>query len=523
MNAQLLGAALLAAAVGILIGWLVAARRSSAVAVELAAARERAEAHRVQAALHATRAEQHRADAEAAAARHRADAEALAAQHRDAGELHRLTLAEVAKERDQHLAQHLALKPHAERLPDIEAALTAARAEVRELGAIKAGFERGEAERTRAYEAQLEQLRDLEAKVEARFGELAKGAVDQAHKQFLDHAQARFKASEDAAGQNLSALLQPVKDRLQRYEEHVTKAEAERRDAFGLLSGQIEAMRTGSDRVSAEAAKLVNALRNAPKARGRWGEQQLRNVLEKCGLSEHTDFRTEVSVDDGEGTRLRPDAVVSIPGGKSLVIDAKVSLNAYQDAFDAVDEVSRKAGLDAHAASLRAHVNALGNKGYWNQFADAPEFVIMFIPGEHFLNAALDHDPNLWEYAFERHVLLATPTNLIAIARTVEGVWRQEKIARQAAEIAQVGKQLYARLAVTADHMEKVGRGLRTAVAAYNGLVGNLDTNVLASARKLEALDVETGGRAIESPALIDEQPREPAKLLALAATSSGG
>jgi DNA recombination protein RmuC len=165
----------------------------------------------------------------------------------------------------------------------------------------------------------------------------------------------------------------------------------------------------------------------------------------------------------------------------------------------------------------------LGNKGYWNQFADAPEFVIMFIPGEHFLNAALDHDPNLWEYAFERHVLLATPTNLIAIARTVEGVWRQEKIARQAAEIAQVGKQLYARLAVTADHMEKVGRGLRTAVAAYNGLVGNLDTNVLASARKLEALDVETGGRAIESPALIDEQPREPAKLLALAATSSGG
>ena len=194
------------------------------------------------------------------------------------------------------------------------------------------------------------------------------------------------------AVRTLKALLQPVHDRLERYETTVQKVEAERRDAFGLLSGQIDAMRTGTERVSAEAAKLVNALRNAPKARGRWGEQQLRNVLESCGLSEHCDFATEVSVQDGEGTRLRPDVVIRVPGGQSLVIDAKVSLNDYQDAFGAVDEADRATHLAAHASAIRAHVNTLGAKAYWSQFEDAPDYVVMFIPGEHFLTAALEQD-----------------------------------------------------------------------------------------------------------------------------------
>src|SRR5688500_1463157 len=201
-------------------------------------------------------------------------------------------------------------------------------------------------------------------------------------------------------------------------------------------------MKSVTERVAAEAAKLVNALRNAPKARGRWGEQQLRNVLESCGLSEHADFATEVSHTDEEGGRMRPDVIVRVPGGQSLVIDAKVSLNSYQDAFGAVDEVERAVHLDAHAAAIKAHVNALGNRAYWAQFDDAPDYVVMFIPGEHFLSAALEQDGKLWDYAFDRRVLLATPTNLIAIARTVAAVWRQERLDKEARQIGEIGKAI---------------------------------------------------------------------------------
>lgn len=279
-------------------------------------------------------------------------------------------------------------------------------------------------------------------------------------------------------------------------------------------------MRVGQERVSGEAAKLVNALRNAPKARGRWGEQQLRNVLESCGLAEHTDFRMEVSVTGEDGGRLRPDAIVRVPGGKSLIVDAKVSLNAYQDAFGAVDEAERQLGLAAHAQSMRAHVNALGAKAYWTQFDDAPEYVVMFVPGEHFLSAALEHDSGLWDYAFERRVLLATPTNLIAIARTVAAVWRQEKLALQAQEIGTLGKELYQRLAVMGGHVAKLGKNLDTAMGAYNSFVGSLESQVLTSARRFENLNIDTGNRKIE-PLPVGEQAARPLTKLTVVADTA--
>jgi DNA recombination protein RmuC len=201
--------------------------------------------------------------------------------------------------------------------------------------------------RDEAHDAQIAQLKEAQGALTAQFREVGQAMLGEAQKAFLERADQRFKQSEETAGQNLKALLSPVHDRLQKYEEAVGKVEAERQNAFGLLHGQIAAMREGTERVSSEAAKLVNALRNAPKARGRWGEQQLRNVLESCGLSEHADFQTEVSVADGDGGRLRPDVVVKVPGGQSLVIDAKVSLNAYQDAFGAVDEGEKAAHLAA--------------------------------------------------------------------------------------------------------------------------------------------------------------------------------
>lgn len=355
---------------------------------------------------------------------------------------------------------------------------------------------------------QLTELRvkadGFEQRLTGQFRELAGQMLSETQEAFLKRADDRFKQSETAAGQNLKALLQPVNERLLRYEEGVAKVEAERRDAFGELKGQIEQMRIGQERVSSEAAKLVNSLRNAPKSRGRWGEQQLKNVLETCGLSEHTDFATEVSVAGEDGGRLRPDAIVRVPGGKALVIDAKVSLNAYQDAFGAVEEGERQAGLSQHAAAMKAHVNALGNKAYWTQFDEAPDYVIMFVPGEHFLSAALEHDHNLWDFAFEKRVLLATPTNLIAIARTVAAVWRQEKMAKEARQIGELGKELYDRLAKAMQDLRVVGTGLNTAVKNFNTFASSLETRAMVSARKLKELNVETGAREIESIAPVE-------------------
>lgn len=369
--------------------------------------------------------------------------------------------------------------------------------------------------RDAAHDAQIAQLREAQAALTAQFREVGQAMLGEAQKVFLERAEARFRQSEESAGQNLKALLSPVHERLEKYERAVTKVEADRQSAFGILQGQIESMRAQNERVSSEAAKLVNALRNAPKARGRWGEQQLRNVLESCGLSEHADFQTEVSVADGEGGRLRPDVVVRVPGGQNLVIDAKVSLNAYQDAFGAVDEGEKTAHLAAHAAAMKAHVNALGAKAYWNQFDDTPDYVVMFVPGEHFLAAALDQDTGLWDYAFERKVLLATPTNLIAIARTVAAVWRQEKLAGQAREIAALGKELYARMATMGIHIARVGKNLDQATGAYNAFVGSFESQVLTQAKRFEALDVETGGKEIPTLPVAEQAARPLAKLAA--------
>ena len=362
------------------------------------------------------------------------------------------------------------------------------------LAAIQAAQE----ERYRAFEQRLAELKEAKDALAAQFAEVGGKLLDQAQKQFLERADQRFQQSEEKSGSNLKALLQPVHDRLQRYEEAVTKVEQDRRKDFGLLTGHIEAMKSGTERVSAEAAKLVNALRNAPKARGRWGEQQLRNVLESCGLSEHCDFQTEVSREAEEGGRLRPDVVLRVPGGQNLVIDAKVSLNAYQDAFGAVDEDERSAHLITHAAAIKGHVNSLGNKAYWSQFEDAPDYVVMFIPGEHFLSAALEQDGELWDYAFNRRVLLATPTNLIAIARTVAAVWRQERLAKEARQIGELGKELYDRLAKAAQDLKRVGSGLTTAVNNYNSFVSSFESRSLVTARKFRDLDIEPGAREIE-------------------------
>jgi DNA recombination protein RmuC len=363
-------------------------------------------------------------------------------------------------------------------------------AALRDLAAVKAAM----VERDAAHQVQLAQLTAAREELSAKFSEVGGQLLETAQRQFLERADARFRQSEEKSGQELKALLAPVNERLYKYEQQVSAIEQSRQEAYGNLTGLIEAMRSGQEAVRGEAARLVNALRAAPKARGRWGEQQLRNVLESCGLSHHADFMTEVSVTAEDG-RLRPDVVIRIPGGRTLVVDAKVSLNAYQDAYDAIDEGARAAGLVAHATAIRAHVQGLAAREYQKQFGDGLDYVVMFVPGEHFLTAALEQDGALWDYAFERRVLLATPTNLIAIARTIAAVWRQEDLAREAKEIGKLGKEMHERLAKVVDELRKVGGGLTTAVRSYNQFVASFDSRLMPTARKFAALNIDTGGK----------------------------
>jgi DNA recombination protein RmuC len=363
------------------------------------------------------------------------------------------------------------------------------------------------AERERGFDEQLRMLAESKEALSAQFGEISQRLLGEAQQAFLQRADERFHQAGEKNEERLKHLLAPVGERLKAYEEQVGRIEKERTEAYGSLTGLIDQMRQGQDRVQSEAARLVNSLRNAPKARGRWGEQQLKNVLESCGLAEHVDYVTEASVTIEDG-RLRPDAVIKVPGGRNLVIDAKVSLNDYQDAFNADDEDVRDIAMARHTASMKAHVEGLSRKAYWDQFEDAPDYVIMFVPGEHFLAAALEHEPQLWDYAFEKRVLLATPTNLVAIARTVASVWRQEGLAVHAKQIGALGKEMYDRIAVAAQHLKSVGSGLNSAVNNYNKFVGSFERNVMSTGRRFAELNIETGKRELEDVPLVEALPR---------------
>ncbi|WP_066551955.1 DNA recombination protein RmuC [Croceicoccus bisphenolivorans] len=350
-------------------------------------------------------------------------------------------------------------------------------------------------------------LKEAREELGKQFEAMGVKALEGAQARFLERANERFTESEKTNAEKIRTLLEPVGARLKAYEEQVAALEEKRVKDFGSLAGVIEQMKLGQEAVRREAQRLGNSLTNAPKARGRWGERALQNVLEQCGLAEHTDFHLEHSMETEEG-RLRPDAIVNVPGQKKLVIDAKVSLNAYQAAFEADEGEERTRHLDLHAKSMRNHVQTLGSKGYQSQFDDAPDYVVMFVPGEHFVAAALEHDPELWDFAFRNKVLLATPTNLVAIARTVAQVWRQDTIAREAVEIGKAGAELYDRLAVAAEHLKRVGGGLETAVNNYNKFVGSFERNVLSSGRRLSEKGIEIGKREIEEVPLVEAAPR---------------
>ena len=403
----------------------------------------------------------------------------------------------------------------ASRAAELQKLLDAVTAERDEALQAKAGLQAD----ARNFDARMADLQKSREELVNQFREIGDKLLEKAHKDFLDKAGERFTAADKASETKLKELLAPVETTLKRYEEGLQRVEKERVDHYAGLREAVELVRAGQGQVRDETRNLVNALRSSPKARGRWGEQSLRNVLEQAGLSPYADFKSEVSVDGEEG-KLRPDVVVRLPGGRQLIIDAKCSLNAYLDACDEVDDDKREACFRAHLASIRNHAQQLGSKAYWAQFGDTAEYVVMYIPGEHFLTAALERDDGLWDWAFERRVLLATPTNLVAIARTVAAVWQQEKLAEAAGEIAALGKELHSRLATMAQHMERVGKNLSTANSAYNQMVGSFESQVLTQARRFETLGAGSA-KDMPMPPMVEASPRPLTKIAGAKAPSN--
>ncbi|MEV6488002.1 DNA recombination protein RmuC [Actinoplanes sp. NPDC051633] len=315
--------------------------------------------------------------------------------------------------------------------------------------------------------------------------------------------------SYEATAQSQEAVARavaPLHEALRHYEQRIGELEHDRVDAYAELREQVRSMHVVSGELRTETRQLVAALR-APQVRGRWGEHQLRRIVEAAGLLEHCDFAEQVTASTDD-SGVRPDLVVRLHGGREVVVDAKAPFDAYLSAMESRDERTRDSHLDQHARHLRMHVDALAAKAYWTAFESTPDFVVLFVPADPFLDAALQRDPALMEHAFRRNVVLATPATLVALLRTVAYSWRQEAMARNAVAVHALARELYGRLSTLGDHVGKLGASLSGAVVAYNKAVGSLESRVLVSARKLAEMGVSEHG--LEAPAQVELTPRQP-------------
>ncbi len=373
-------------------------------------------------------------------------------------------------------------------------------------------------EREAAFAREREAVGKLQAELEGKFAGLAQEALSKSHDAFLKlagetlakqqiNAEGGLKAREEA----MRALLKPIGETFDSFRSQVKALEETRLRDHSVLGEQIRKIGESLEATRAETGKLATALRAQPKTRGRWGEEQLRNILELAGMSAHCDFHTEVGVRDDEDRLQRPDVTVRLPGGGTLVIDAKAPMEAYLDAVDAADDAAREAALVRHAKQVREHARLLASKAYWSRFDDSPDFVAMFIPGENFFAAAAERDPDLFQKAVENRVIIVTPATLVALAKAAAFGWRQEEAAKRAQDVARLGKTLYERLAAFGGHMEGLGKALERGVKSYNQAVGSLEAKVMPGARRFAELQVFDSAATPPELTAVETAPRLPA------------
>lgn len=363
---------------------------------------------------------------------------------------------------------------------------------------------RGEAAAAEHRLALMEESRDAMADfLKAQAAQSAEAVASQ----LVARATETFQAQDRFARERMEAQLKPVAETLSKFHDHVTALEKARAEETGGLKEQLGLLMAASAATRDEARRLTEALKGNTGRRGRWGEQTCRNVLEAAGMAGRFDFQEQTSTADEEGRQSRPDFIVRLPGGGMFVIDAKVSL-AFADEADGDEEAQARAVSLRTAASMKAHVRQLSSKGYQDQFKPSPDFVAMFVPGDAFLAAALDHEPDLMTQAMASRVVIVTPTTLFALCKAVAYGWRAEEQARNAEEVAKLGKELYRRLSVMGGHAAAVGRALETAVGKYNQFVGSLESQVLVSARRFEDLQVDHEGKALPGLPPVEQAPR---------------